>query len=111
MPARAIEKLTNANVDPVRRGHDHGADDQHDLAKGRNILATKEIGEGADEGAQGGIGDQIANYHPHPSPVGRASNITIDVRQDATVQIQGDLGSDPEERHGHEREEQAGVHL
>ena len=90
-------------------GRDDGTDDEGKLADNGYLLAAKEIGQSANKGAQGCVGDQVANNEPDIAV--EAANVLVDQRKHGAEQIQGDLRANPQKGHAHESHEQLSIHL
>jgi hypothetical protein len=92
----------------VRRGGDGDADDDERGAHQGDVPPAQQVGEGADEGADGCEGEEVGEDEPDPAVC--AADVGVDVWGDAAEEVDGDLGAGPEEGHGDEGEEAVDGH-
>lgn len=112
------------DVHGLRGGAHDAADDGEEGAADGAPAPPEEVGERADEGADGCEGDEVGLHEPNPA-VG-AADVAVDVGWDGacqvldgwisrddegrTEEVDGDLGADPEEGHGYEGHDSAKGH-
>jgi hypothetical protein len=100
----------DSHVHRLRGRDDDGSDEQTYLAERGDPAPSEQIRQGTDEGAEGRVGDQVADNHPQVLAV-RTANLGVDVGQHGSVEIEGDLRADPQKGHGRQCQEELRAEL
>ena len=87
------DHAANEDVHCVRRGADDHAEHDKGRAGDGDVAPAHEVGEGADEGTDGGEGEEVAQHEPDPAVC--AAYVGVDDGGDAAEEVDGDLRAGP----------------
>jgi hypothetical protein len=88
--------------------NDHPEDDEARSHEG-NVSSAHQVGDGTDEGTDGGQGEEVGQNEPNPAV--RASKVAINVWRYATEQVHWNLAAGPQECHGDQAHDSSEGHL